>query len=939
MAKFTRNLIIWFMLSMSLLLISSTAAYQSIKELLSSAEQVTHTTQVIRNLEQVISILKDAETGQRGYLLTKNKVFLEPYNGAPEKALKILMLVREETRSNKLQQTRVSELKNLITTRLNLLQFLITKKKNGLTVTTDELLLGKGYMDTARKMIDIMEADEQNLLLERHASFNKFSDFTPVLLILTAVISLLITCLYFIMINQDFKKRVLLQNDLELREAEIRNRINFIEVVAARISDGDFSVDALNEAHHAGDNLDNIALHLHKMAMSLDHSFTLLHDNEWLQTGIADLNQEMIGEKNPENLCRDILKFLAFYTDSLIGSCYLMQKDGNLYLQSQLGTKPESMAQQFGPGEGFPGKAILSGKDLLVEYIDPRLLSVSFACGNVFAHSIIELPVFYEGQVIAVIELGSLKTYSERERSFLKKSTENIGIAIFSSLNRRLLQELVEETQSQSEELQVQHSELESMNTELESNAIRLQASEEELRVQQEELISINQDLEHRTVLLEEKNQEITETNLVILQNAEVLEKTTRYKSEFLANMSHELRTPLNSILLLSRLLAENHELNLNASQIESARVIQSSGNGLLTLIDEILDLSKIESGKMSLEYLDLSFTQLVMEIDDLFSAVAKQKQLEFSISLSDKLPLKFETDKLRLEQILRNLISNALKFTLEGSVNIQIYLSERPGFVNFKVSDTGIGIAADKQTLIFEAFQQADGSTSRKFGGTGLGLSISKELSHLLQGEINFTSQIGRGSEFILSLPLKNLSEEKMAVNKAVNSSHDINNSSTQVKKVETSVVKNKKIADPASINLPDNDDSFLQPNILKNKNVLIADDDARNIFSIGKILEINGMKVFSALDGNEAIQLLEKNQIIDIVLMDMMMPNKDGYTAMAEIRQNSKYRQLPILAITAKAMPEDREKCIVAGASDYISKPVDKDQLISLLRVWLFK
>ncbi len=318
---------------------------------------------------------------------------------------------------------------------------------------------------------------------------------------------------------------------------------------------------------------------------------------------------------------------------------------------------------------------------------------------------------------------------------------------------------MLEETQSQSEELQVQHSELENINEELKSQSQKLQVSEEELRVQQEELLQTNVELEERSTLLEERNQLIEERNKEIQIKANELELTAKYKSEFLANMSHELRTPLNSILLLSRLLVENNQENLNSEQIEYAEVIQSSGQGLLSLIDEILDLSKIESGKMEVEYQEVSLKEITNDIKALFNPVAKEKNIELRVSVAEDVPAYFETDKMRTEQILKNLISNALKSLQQKDMlrwrlqNIRLILL----CLYFSVKDTGIGIPADKQKLIFEAFQQADGSTRRQYGGTGLGLSISRELSRLLGGEIELRSEPDMGSEFRFIVPAQN--------------------------------------------------------------------------------------------------------------------------------------------------------------------------------------
>jgi signal transduction histidine kinase/CheY-like chemotaxis protein len=726
-----------------------------------------------------------------------------------------------------------------------------------------------------------------------------------------------------------------------------------------------------------------------------------------------------------------------------------------------------------------------------------------------------------------------------------------------------------------------------------------LQVSEEELKVQQEELMQTNQELEERSRTLEEKNHTILIRNLDIQKQAEELALSTKYKSEFMANMSHELRTPLNSILLLSRLLSESKDQTLSSEQIEYANVIQNSGQGLLQLIDEILDLSRIESGKLPLEHTIVTIQEILDDMRMLFLPLAKDKNLELHFITDEDSPAQLETDKMRLEQILKNLLSNAFKFTPKGSITLRVASSPtHKNFVDFSVRDSGIGIPDDKHQLIFEAFQQADGSTRRKYGGTGLGLSISRELSKLLGGEISLSSTPGEGSEFTVSVPLFKMepvaTEEEItapgdptggkdtqptapplltlinipaeipddrhelttadrvlliveddtifaktlldfsrkkgykgvvavsgdaAIRMAktyrpkgilldiqlpvkngwevmealkndpktrhipvhIISSFEVKNESilkgavdfiskpltienidTVFEKIEYVMKRSAKkvlivedntrhaqalsffldthnvhteisysipgsIAtlkkegvdgvilsredgndlremealenirqNPALENIPiivftgntisrgeevrlrqyadsiivktahsyqrilDEVSLFLHlvdegrkegpagafgglgalDEVLKNKTVLVADDDVRNIFSLTRALENHKMKVLSAMDGKEALALAEdKTNNIDIVLMDMMMPEMDGFEAITRIRKNARMRKLPIIAVTAKAMAGDREKCIQAGASDYISKPVDIDQLLSLLRIWLYE
>jgi len=1183
------NLRIGLGLSLLILFISSLASYTSIRNLIKSADLVSHSNEIMTNLDAVISTLKDAETGQRGYLLTGEKEFLEPYNGAKEEAMEYLNKIQVATADNNLQQRSAKRLEEMIKGRLSIIERTIDAKNHGGTITVQELLDGKQFMDGARLIIKTMQAEEKRLLDERTGTLNTQAGYTPILILIAAALAVIITLFFYLRVSKDFTERLKLQEELKAKNKEIDDRIAVIQGIAGQISSGDYQLRMDDEVK---DGLGGLALSLNAMAESLQYSFSLLADKEWLQTGIASLNDKMVGEKNIETLASDILEEIAQHTKSTAGAFYIVGEDRMLHLEGAYSLDATQHKSVLALKEGIAGQVLKSGKQILINDIPDGEMTISYALGNTKPRNIIAVPVTRDTQVIGVIELGSLGSYTPLQLELLSSIAGNIGIAIHVAQNRKKMQELLEETQAQAEELQAQHSELEGLNAELEAQTQKIQTSEEELRVQQEELLQSNQELEERTSLLEEKNQLIQERNLDIQQKAEQLEQSTKYKSEFLANMSHELRTPLNSILLLSKLMAENKDLN--TEYIEYAEVIQSSGQGLLGLIDEILDLSKIEAGKMKLEFTSVHVKEVATDMHSLFNPLAKNKGLQLVIEIDEGITA-IQTDKMRLEQILKNLLSNALKFTTQGKVSLTVKMQDGGKGLSFKVTDTGIGIPAEKQGLIFEAFQQADGSTRRKFGGTGLGLSISRELAKLLGGEIDLTSKEHVGSEFTLLLPMdgsiavaqeterqqsepvyvepKPVIEERFTVDHIPNDIEDDRDligpgdkciliveddtafakilldftrkrgykgivavrgdaglemadrfkpqailldiqlpvkdgwqvmeelksnpdtkpipvhimSSLEVKKesllkgavdfinkpialehmqqifqkleyalskhpkkvliveenkqhaaalsyflsnhsINTQVVNNvsqsigalhKKEVDcvildmgipdknaydtleaikkaeglenlPIIIftgkNLSKGEESRIKQyadsivvktahsyqrildeaglflhlveekesearhkkpvseklgglyEVLKNKTVLIADDDVRNIFSLTKALEQHKMKVLAATDGKEALQLLKQNPLVDIVLMDMMMPEMDGYESTREIRKIPAYKHLPVLAVTAKAMMGDREKCIAAGASDYISKPVDIDQLISLLRVWLY-
>ncbi|HTN17259.1 MAG TPA: response regulator [Chitinophagaceae bacterium] len=1195
-AAIIRQLQFVFGVSIAILLISSFASYYSNKKLIESSQWVNHTNEVIKNAEGLISTARGAEAGQRGYVITNDASFLEPYKGAYEKCVAQYRSLSTLTQDNNEQQRTLEKIKILLDQRFaqmqRVVQYVTDKGLSGRTElyenTVTEMNKGKRIMDDLRVLVRELQEREKTLLAERIKSQEKYTTYTPVLVIVAAIISILISLLAYVRIKNDLEERVRQQREEEEKYEETVNRIVEMELVTQKIAAGDYKTHSKDEAK---DELGRISSALNKMVESLDTNFTELNKRNWLQTGTLNITKAIRGERFIKSLSQKIINSVAQYLDAQVGTLYVA--DNNLNLRLQGGFAIADAPSEIAPGEGLTGQAVLSKELILSDELPPSYLTIRSSVGQTQSVFAVVQPLLYDEQVIGVLELGLLKKPGALAMAYLQDNAESLAIAINAAINYERMQDLLEETQAQAEELQSQHNELENINAELETQTEKLQASDEELRVQQEELQQANQELEERSRLLEERNYIIQETNLEVKRKAADLEQSTKYKSEFLANMSHELRTPLNSILLLSRLLAENNDGTLNNDQVEYAKVIQSSGNGLLLLIDEILDLSKIEAGKMSLEYEAVAIGEIVSDMKSIFEPMAREKDISFDISSSKKETDQIVTDKLRVEQVLKNLISNALKFTRKGSITLHIADSKIDGFINLSVEDTGIGIAEDKQNMIFEAFQQEDGSTRRKYGGTGLGLSISKELARLLGGDISLESTQGKGSTFTLSIPvsqentgdqgsfaeapplpeaqqqedtetarylsthipesipdergaikagdrsiliveddtnfakslldftrksgykgivsvrgdeavplarqfkptgilldiqlpvksglqvmeelkgdpqtrpipvhimsshaLKKESMMKGAINfidkpvafeqmqdifrklehvlnrdskkvlivednpmhakalayflETFNINSDIKNTISEsiealkadadcvildmgipdnksystleevkrnpeledlpiivftgkslsmteeqrIKKYADSIVVKtahsyQRILDEVSIFLhmvqqneeKTGSNSFKKlgvlNDVLKHKTVLVVDDDVRNIFSLSKALEQMNMNVVTAIDGKEAMEKLKTHTEIDIVLLDMMMPQMDGYETARRIRDNGQWKNLPVIAVTAKAMTGDREKCIKAGASDYITKPVDIDQLLSLLRVWLY-
>ncbi len=1190
-----KQLQVVFSISVILLIISLVASFYSTQRLIANSQLVNHTNEVLLESENIISHLKDAETGQRGYLITLDTDFLQPYTGAYDKTNRSLNHLKNLTIDNEIQQKNLNEIKRLYDAKFNQMQLIINLvRKRGIAVSrdtarqNDEMIKGKKIMDNLRIVIEQVKKEENNILQSRLEQQSFYITYTPVVLAIAAIFSILITGFSYTRIKKELDSKLKQQIEREAAYEEANRRISVMEGITDKIAQGDYTARSQDIQD---DELGRIGRALNLMVESLETSFNDLERRNWLQTGSAEINNAINGERNARKLASNLIETLTHFLGAPVGTVYFMESDLSYKLISSYASSnaPEVVHIE----KGLIGQAIKEKQMMIINDLPDHYLIVESSLGRTPIVSLVIVPLVYANMCIGVLELGFLRAPSELDLELLRSNIDDMAVGVNAALDYIKLQNFLEETQSQAEELQAQHNELENLNAELEAQAQKLQASEEELRVQQEELLQSNTELEERSLLLEEKNEEIQ-------RKAEELEISTRYKSEFLANMSHELRTPLNSILLLSRLLAENNEGNLTKDEIEYAQVINNSGNGLLGLIDEILDLSKIEAGQMKLEFLNVSTNEITEELKSLFAPLAREKKLDFKVEVANDIPTFLETDRLRLGQILKNLLSNAIKFTAEGEVSLSIKKDTKyDSSLCFIVKDTGIGIPKEKQHLIFEAFQQADGSTKRKYGGTGLGLSISRELVKLLGGELTLTSEVDQGSEFVLHLPIStknkieftesvtpqivkvdevkppvtkekpsaflstiipaNIPDDRQSIKEDdkviliieddtafakslldysrrqgykgivsvrgdeglklasiykpagilldielpimsgwevmdalkadpqtrpipvhIMSSHKmktesllkgavdfvnkpmafeqmkdvfekieyvLNRNAKKVLIIEDNPKHAKALAyfletfninselrsdvtegiqalrredidcvildmgipdskaydmleqarkDPDFESLPiiiftgkslslseelrikkyadsiivktahsyqrmlDEVSLFLHlvednkqtekkdvrykklgelSQILKGKNVLVADDDIRNIFSLSKALENYQMNVITALDGKEALQKLEENSEIDIVLLDMMMPQMDGYETARKIRENYVWKNLPVIAVTAKAMTGDREKCIQAGASDYITKPVDVDQLLSLLRVWLYE
>ncbi|WP_444815725.1 response regulator [Stutzerimonas frequens] len=1123
--------------------------------LLSVGQWVERSVQGVAYAHEAQKMLNDIESSMRGYLIAGQDRFLEPYERERPLFEEQLELMRKYSAEDAEQLERVERVAMLHSQWLAFAEDLIGQRGQGLSVIEDvQSKRGLELKEDQRRLLNDFIARERQLRSER-------TDVSEV--ITTALIG------GFLLFSLIFSGLLVYLGRRDLT--------------------------SLSESYSA--SLQRQQAHAEA-----------LEQQAWYRTGQTQLSDSIIGELALPALGQGVLNFLSRYIDAAVGALYVVQ-DGKLQRVAEYAYDPEHLqsARSLEVGTGLVGQAALERRMMALEDLPAGYLKVTSALGDTTPRAVLIVPVEDSGLLNGVIELGFLRPLREQDSELLRRIVPSIGSAIEAARYRQRLQKVLAETQQLNEELQVQQEELRAANEELEEQSNALRESQSHLEEQQAELEQTNEQLAEQTETLarqrdemDEKNQRLNEAQLMLEQRADELQRASRYKSEFLANMSHELRTPLNSSLILAKLLADNPEGNLSDDQVQFARSIYSAGNDLLTLINDILDISKVEAGKLEVHPELTVLARLVDGVKNLFLPQAMERSLQFEVELADDLPVSLFSDRQRLEQILKNLLANAFKFTEKGSVTLRV---EKRGEdqLAFAVRDTGIGIAPEQQAAIFEAFRQADGTTNRRYGGTGLGLSISRELANLLGGEIEVQSRPGAGSTFTLVVP-EHYSEPRPITPASVPAAapvvaleppappaaverdllqraaaprqwlpddrdelpfearcvlviedepqfarilydlaHELNYScllaqnaddgfDTAVQYKPDAILLDMRLPDhsgltvlerlkenPATrhipvhvvsvedrkeaalqmgavgyamkpttreelkdvfsrleaklaqkvkrillveddarqresvsrliedvdieitavefgeqalellrstvfdcmiidLKLPDMDGSELlermaredicsfppvivytgrnltrdeeaallkysrsiiikgarsperlldevtlflhkvesdmppeRQKMLKSarsrekafegRKILVVDDDVRNVFALTSALEQKGALVEIARNGLEAIDRLQHDGTIDLVLMDIMMPEMDGFTAMQEIRKDSRFAKLPIIAVTAKAMKDDQDRCLRAGANDYLAKPIDLDRLFSLIRVWLPK
>ncbi len=1110
----------------------------SLEKQAKEADLVRHTHQAISYVRDIRFSIMQIRGGRRAFWVTNDPKDMDAYEKGITFIPNRMIELREFVKDNATQVANVMKLDSLIT---DLLRYWRTDGIISHNMPADNfkkiILLEEVRLAKINQQIEKVKILEEDILIKREAVVLSYNDRTKLILYIGISVLMIVVLLLINAVIQTLKSR-----------------------------------------YKAG-------LRLQATLDETEKTSKIAHEKNWVLEGMSYINNRLQVVDSSGELAHRIITAMVQYLEVPAGVIYFVDAKTEKLVTVASVALSSSSKKSFVIGEGVVGNAALSKTVTIIKNIPPDYWQVDSSLGQVSGNGeIVCVPLWMNEELKGLIELGCFTQFTDLQISLLKSVSDILSAAINSYQSRDRINQLLDELQEQKEALLEQQEELRQTNDELSRQAEELQASEEELKTQEEELKQINLELKERNEAIENARQALT-------LKAKELETTSRYKSEFLANMSHELRTPLNSVLILAKLLADNNTQNLNTKQIEYANIIYKSGNDLLQLINDILDLSKIESGKIDLVIEDVTVDAITSDIKQLFSVVASEKNIDFRIEQHQEIANQIRTDKQRLLQIIKNLLSNAFKFTPGGGKIIVDFrnVPGRTAEMAISVSDTGVGIPQDKQKLIFEAFQQADGSTSRKYGGTGLGLSISRELIRLLGGSIEVKSEVNKGSEFTIYipyeyippvqqeqefidiqsssdkestiiLPFENIREqnevpddrhqlqsgEKLmliieddvnfatiirdyarhkgykvvialegdeglyyarrfkpnaiildiqlpvmdgwTILKQIRADESIKNTPVHIisaiddnrfkqedvmaylkkpidanslekafqmlgehirkslkqilivsavhfedqdlyqlasekdyrlhfeqvmdtsdagkkinalnydcviihiggsvqlqeakelsrlvadqktpiiihldedisqademeyRKISSIIIRsainaNNRLLDELELFLHKmqqsdkkadvgNSFSVMNDQSLVNKTVLVVDDDMRNVFALSAVLESNKMQVHTASDGKEALEQLKKFPETDIVLMDIMMPEMDGYEAMQRIRKDLKIMDLPIIALTAKAMAGDREKCIAAGASDYITKPVDMQKLLSLMRVWL--
>jgi CheY-like chemotaxis protein/signal transduction histidine kinase/CHASE3 domain sensor protein len=829
--------------------------------LMSTWNAAQSTERAIGNAQQLHRLAVDMETGMRGFLLTGDEAFLAPFAAARPRFDTAIDFLSGIVSDDLTQVERLRHIRSLHTEWLRAADKLIAaRRQQGDYLGMVRAGAGKMPSDAMRDQFRAFIEHEETLRAARGEAVGVVG-FWTVAIFLT--VSLAVSGLL-----------------------AWRGRRDLLRL-------SDVYRDALQEQH--------------------THAYQLQHQ-AWLREGQSQLAEQGTGQMALPQLASTLLDFMARYLDVAVASFHVVRPDGSLERSAAYGFRSEDEAQgrHLLPGEGLVGQAARSRRVVHMTRLPEGYIKVSSSLGEGQPQQLVLLPVQSDGRVNGVVELGFMREVGRRELDFLELVAGNIGMAIESTMSRQRLAEALAETQALNEELQVQQEELRTANEELEEQSRVLERSQASLETQKLELEQSNEKLAAQTEMLDQRNAALAAARQEVEERARDLEKASEYKSQFLANMSHELRTPLNSSLILARLLAENAQGNLDEEQVRFAQTIYTAGKDLLNLINDILDISKVEAGKLELAPEDIDLPSLLGGLEAAFAPLAREKGLDFSTELEPGPAAQVFTDRQRLEQILKNLLSNAIKFTHVGKVILRVAPGQG-GVLRFAVTDTGVGVRPELQGTIFEAFQQGDGTTSRRYGGTGLGLSISRDLARLLGGEIELASTPGQGSTFTLVLPAQRAAASVPAV-------------------AEPPPVAAPAAPAPATerpretAGRPFDDDRGAPPP--PERVVLIIEDDPAFARILYELAHETGYRALAAFTAEEGLQLAAEHQP-QAVLLDIRLPDRSGLSVLQMLKENPQTRHIPVHVISAA---DSGEAALHLGAIGYARKPAGREELLAV-------
>jgi CheY-like chemotaxis protein/CHASE3 domain sensor protein len=838
--------------------------------LISVLNWVEHSEKVIGNATEVSKLSADMETGLRGYLITNEEGFLAPYLIARPRIDRELTGLNALVADNPGQVERVAKVRAAQEEWAKYADEMIQRRRENLDYV--ELVKsgrGKVLTDEMRRQIQNFLEVERGLLQERNEASRIVTGWSVGLYML---FSLIVGGLLAL-----FGRRELLRLSNSYAEA---------------------------------------------LGQQEEHNRFLGHQS-WLRTGQSELSARSAGHNTARPLSEAVLDYVARYLEASVGAMYIRDEQGALRRSGTYGFPPdEQSGMVFRGAESLVGQAAQENRVIALAEVPDNYIKINSGLGAGSPRNLLIAPFSHEGKVNGVIEVGFLHSIRARDREFVAMIGEAVGASVNAALYRQRLQEVLSETQALNEELQVQQEELRTANEELEEQSRALEASQANLENQQAELEQTNDQLAEQALNLDTKNLALVDAQELLRQRAVELERSSRYKSEFLANMSHELRTPLNSSLILAKLLADNSTGNLNAEQIRFAQTIYSAGNDLLHLINDILDISKVEAGKLELVVEDLPLRRVVENLGHTFGPMAKQKQLSFAATVDANVPLTIHTDRQRLEQVLKNLLSNAIKFTESGAVSLTVSAVDGD-WIRFAVKDSGIGIAPDQQDKIFDAFHQADGTTSRRFGGTGLGLSISRDLTALLGGHVDVTSTPGEGSVFTLTLPVN--IDAGATTPPAAEPAHAVRTPAPVTPAPQPApaapVVKEHTHASF-------DDDRSKQPG--NRRTVLVIEDEAAFARILYDLAHDLGYRCLVALTAGEGLELATSHTP-DAILLDMRLPDRSGLSVLQLLKDAPETRHIPVHVVSSA---DNAGEALHLGAIGYALKPASRADLEGVFR-----